>query len=284
MFDISNKSNPVQVGYYERCFGGDLVYENGVIYLAAKDGGVFLLEPLISTISGWVRGPNYAPITGDTILMQNETTATDQDGAYQFRNRLPGTYTITPVNPDGVYVPAYRDVTVPPDQTYQTFYKLPLPATITVTPGITTTLSYTDLQGLETRVTFPPNAVSDMITVTIEPSMPLHFGGFSSAGHAFNLLIEQNGSLIPDFTFNAPVNISIDYSDYDIRNVTNEETIVLWWMVSDILQDASMSCDPPSNYYRDTTGNRIEVPVCRSGSFSLAGPTMTVLLPIATNE
>ncbi len=284
MFDVSDKSNPSQIGYFDRSFGGDLVSENGIIYLSAEQGGLFILQPVTSSISGWVRGPNDAPLAGEVIQTLNDSVITDQNGYYQFDNKLPGIYTMTPVNSDGVYVPAYLEVTVPPDRPNQIFHKLPAPISTTVSSKSETMLSYTDLQGLVTQITFPRGAVLETVTATIQPILQTPVLGLAKTGHAFNLIIEKDGVPIPEYTFSTPIDISIQYSEYDVRTVIDENDLVLLWTVNDVWQDASTSCDPPSDYTRDSSANLVELPVCKSGTFSMMGPTETLLLPIVSQN
>lgn len=280
MYDVSDKSNPVKTGYFANGFGGVLSNKDNVLYMSAETGGVFIFTPEFSTISGIVKGPNNAPIPGVSIQTQHETVITGQDGKFQFINQLPGTYTLTPVDPLGVYVPPQRSVSVPPDQINQAFHMLPGPVSVDVIPGITTTLSYIDLQGMPTQLVFPSDAVTETVTATLTPILPTHRAGFSYTGHTFDLTIEQDGFPIPGFTFNQPVDVSILYTDYDVRGVSDEGALTVWWIFDTIWQDASESCSPPTAYARDVVGNQIWVPVCRSGVFTLMGPAQSLFLPL----
>jgi hypothetical protein len=102
---------------------------------------------------------------------------------------------------------------------------------------------------------------------------------YSATGYSYNLLIDKDGSPVPDFTFNAPIDISIQYSDFDVRGVVDESKLILWWMHNNTRQDTAASCSPSSVYTRDPAGNQIAIPVCQSGTFSLMGPTRTVFMP-----
>jgi hypothetical protein len=282
MYNVLDKTSPTQIGHYERSFGGDLLVNDGIIYVSAETGGLFILGSTIqrASISGIVQGPNNAPIQGVTINTQYESVTTDQNGAYQFPDQLPGTYTLTPIDPTGVFIPSSRTVTLPPNGSGQNFHLLPGSVSADLTPGITTILSYTDLQGMLTQLIFPAGAVSETVNATIEPILPPHFVGFSYTGHTFDLIIAHDDLPIPGFTFNAQVAVSIQYTDYDIGAVIDEEALAVLWILDNVWQDSTLSCLPPTGYARDPSGNQISVPICRSGVFTLMGPTLPSFLPM----
>ena len=104
--------------------------------------------------------------------------------------------------------------------------------------------------------------------------------GFAFTGHAFELAAYQGGVLQPGFTFSTPVTITIYYSDDDIRVVTDESELTLYWWTGSAWQDAAETCSPASTYVRDTSNNVLSVPVCHLSKFGLLGPTHNMYLPL----
>jgi hypothetical protein len=178
------------------------------------------------------------------------------------------------------------------EQSEQDFTLLPLPVSTTpVTGSITTTLAYTDLQGLVTSLTFPPDTFPLSTTLVLTPSLPLDkFAGFDWAftGHAFEFQAYP-GSLPPagpQFTnpITTPITatVSIDYLDLDLSGVTDEQLLTLYWWDGSAWVEAATTCSPASTPVIDSAGNRLVMPVCRSGLFILLGPTNTIFLPLIT--
>jgi hypothetical protein len=171
-------------------------------------------------------------------------------------------------------------VTLPPDRVDQNFTILPAPVLATLTPGTVTRLSYIDTQGLEVEFTFPADAVTSPIVVVIIPTLWSGAGGYTFTGHAFELGIILDEAIKSNFSFNAPISIEIEYSDEDIRVVYDESLLALWWATELHFQDASLSCDPPSDPSIDLVNNLFEISICQTGEYILTGPAHQIMLPV----
>jgi hypothetical protein len=153
---------------------------------------------------------------------------------------------------------------------------------ITLTPGIASSLLYTDTQGLPTRLDFPADAVVQ--TTTIEFAAALWTSPKPNsifAQHAFVLVASRDGEVDKSFAFNAPVTVTISYSDADIQKAADESRLTVYWWTGNDWRDAAYECDPTSSYYRDLTANIISVPICQPGQLGLYS-THQIYLPFIT--
>ena len=104
--------------------------------------------------------------------------------------------------------------------------------------------------------------------------------GSVSTGHTFELSAHQNGELIPDFSFQAPVTITIKYSDLDVMVVSDESQLALYRWTGTEWQEANQTCDPVPPSELDTTNNILQVGICSSGLLNMLVPTNFVFFPI----
>ena len=178
-------------------------------------------------------------------------------------------------------MPATLETSVPPFASGQDFVILPAPVSVTLEPGEVATLSYTDTQGLLTQLDFSADAVDQATLVRLVPYLTSGGAGFTFAGHAFHLEASQEGIPQPGFAFGSPVTMTIQYSNDDVRLVSDESQLALWWRSESEWQDAAETCNPASTYTRDETNNVLSVPVCHLSLFGLFGPTNQVYLPLA---
>ena len=264
------------------------------LYMAAGENGLLVLQHTATLIAGQVTHPNGQPVSGVQISAGSGlTAATGADGGYTISNLEIGAYQITPTLTGGAFWPPVRQVIVPSlEQSEQDFTLLPLPVSTTlVTGSITTTLAYTDLQGLVTDLTFPPYTFPYPVSLVLTPSLPLDkFTGLDRVftGHAFELQVYPLGQAPAGPQFTNPITtpitatVSIDYLDLDLGGVTDEQLLTLHWWDGSAWVEAATTCSPASTPIIDSTGNRLVMPVCRSGLFTLLGPTNTIFLPLIT--
>jgi hypothetical protein len=286
VIDVSNPAAPVEVGFYNMSGAAVGVAAVGnYAYVAGKGAGLFILR-YGASITGRVADVNSAPFSGVTISASSGlNTTTDATGTYTFTNHLLGTWVLTPTLTSYSFWPATRTVTLPPDASGQNFTILPGPVSTTLTPGTASSLVYTDTQGLPTRLDSPAGVVSQTTTLVLTPTLAPSVPGFAFAGHAFELSGFRVGKPLTNLIFDTPMTVTIHYSNNDVRVVSDESQLALWWWTGAGWEDAANTCDPPATSTfgltdRDPVNRVLSVPICRPGPFGLFGPTRQVYLPV----
>ena len=218
------------------------------------------------------------PIEGVTLALSNGATdLTGPDGLYAFQDLVIGSYAITPTLDGYVFAPpfAFKEDFV---SSWQSFVLLAPPVSTTLEPGITTTLTYTDVQGLPTSFIFPSGLVSVTSTATVTPTLANSFFGMDFAGHAFDLSLQKAGSPTESMTFPVPVSVTIHYSPMDTAVITDTLLLALYRQEGDVWVRSEDSCSV----------NPMPVPVepgvfhaaiCQAGRYALFGPTHAIALP-----
>ncbi len=117
---------------------------------------------------------------------------------------------------------------------------------------------------------------SDPVDTDTPPS------GLSFAGHFFNLDAYRGALLLPDFTFNTPVTVTMRYSDDDVKGMDEDTLILYYWdTASSQWVDAAKTCTPESSYDRRPGKNWVSVPICHLTKFGMFGETLyRIYLPI----
>ncbi len=233
------------------------------------------------TISGRVVHSNLLPVPGVSVSAGGALiTTTDSAGDYLFALDAAGTYTLTPSLSPFVFWPAQHTVRVPSDALGRGFAMLARPVSVTLSAGISTTLWYSDTQGLTTTLLFPAGAVSETVTLILTPTLAPHLSGYAFAGHAFHLSAFREGALLPSLAFSLPVTIAIEYGKADLRVVSHEDRLLLHLKGGDGWGDAAETCAPSWPYRRDLIGRMVTVRICRTGTLALYGPTHQSYLPL----
>ncbi len=284
--DLTDPNNLISLAQYDTSGKAlDLALDGYNLYLADYDGGL-LLYPLdsysiLNSINGFVLNEDGLPISGAAITVNeiSHTTVTDSDGKYKFDYLTNGNYTVTPFLPGHIFYPPHQIITLPPNA-HQIFTMLPTPVATTLTPGISADLSFFDSEGLETQISFPANAVTQTLTAVLTPTMATYGPEFAFTGHAVELAVYANNLLLPNFVFNAPITVTLNYSSFDVRLISDELLLTLQQWVSSTWQDAGESCTPTSAYNRDIENNFISVEICTTGKLALFGPTNPFFLPL----
>ncbi len=162
------------------------------------------------------------------------------------------------------------------------FTILSAPITATIEPGLASDVVYYDVQDLPTQLHLPVGTVTNSSVLEITPTLSLGTVDDEFAGHAFRLNITNDGENSGEFL--EPVDITISYSDLDIRYIAAENQLWLRWWSGGEWRDAAESCSPVSIYQRQLADNVISVAVCGVGEFSLMGPANRVYLPIMSAQ
>jgi hypothetical protein len=208
----------------------------------------------------------------------NLSTTTNVTGSFDLRSLPVGPYIITPTLTGYTFVPPTMTIQTP--SAYQgtlNFVALVAPMSITLTPGVTTTLTYTEPNGASIVALFPADTLSQTTMITLAPTLAEGGIGQWFTGHAFDLAAPIG--LRPDFGFNTPVTITIRYTDRDVSVISDEAALQLAWWDGAQWIDAASTCSPISSYMRDTTTGILSVPVCAMGRYALFGPTHQMHLP-----
>lgn len=279
VFDISLPETPVELAYFPGLgFQSHVAAGNGVVYLTIDSVGLFLLE-LAGSIQGTVLQPNRMPAAEVTISANGTyTTTTSPAGTYSLVDLEAGSYTVTPFYPGYTFSPLQREVSVPPNAAAN-FTLLPMPVSADLSPGITSTLTYTDIQGLPTGLRFPPGAVLSDTQVVLTPTIKMDLAGNAFTGHAFELAATQQGALIPELSFSASVSVTIQYSAADTALISDPAGLALWWWDGTAWQDAAASCPVPENNLKAGADGSFQGSICKTGVFALYGPTHPIFIP-----
>jgi len=286
VLDVSTPSNPTEVGFYDtQGWAEGVAVAGDYAYVAAGWEGLLVLRYTGYSISGHVRDSSDNPISDVTVSANAGSSATtDANGDYFITGVTTGTYTLTPSKSGYTFIPASRTASVPSNATGQNFVILPDPVSITLpqsgTVSLPTILIYTDTQGLTTTLRFPAGAVTETTTLILTPTLAQGGAGYAFAGHAFEIGTFRDGHPLSGLTFSKPVTVTIHYSDQDVRVVSDESQLALWWWTGGGWEDAANTCDPPSAYNRDLANRVLSVPICHLSLFGLFGPTHQMYLPL----
>jgi len=255
--------------------------ENHVIQIPPDSHDQDFVAVLQKKIYGNVVTSNGSPFSDVNIFLDGQlTTQTNAGGQYFVDELSDGTHNIIPQYDDGYFLPEKHEFSIPPYSHFQNFIILPNPVSVIVSPELTTTLTYTDFQGMRTDITIPAHAVTETTTITLTPTIAQGNIYFAFAGHAFDLNATQNNIPLDDFSFNKPVILTIQYSDNDVKIVTDESLLSVWKQLTNSWLDANITCDPATQYIHNAIENTIGLEICTTGRFGLFGPTNSVLLPI----
>ena len=153
-----------------------------------------------------------------------------------------------------------------------------------LSPGAATSLKYNNQRGISRLLVFPANAVSQATTMLLVPTRAAIGPGYLMVDNSFELKAYQAGKLQIDMPI-AETLLSYNYGyygydgDFD-TNLIDENLLTLRYWNGAAWQDAAGTCNPSSEYTRDTYANTIAVNVCRTGEFVLVGPTNLIYLPL----
>jgi hypothetical protein len=282
--DVSDPTHPVKIGGYSLAFNRPegMFADNNAFYVTGG-AGMEVLRYTGLSVGGQIQQANGLVFPGPQVSIGTSTTqATGPKAAYLFDKLPTADYTITPSHPGYVFDPPSRTVSLPPSLRRQDFTILPAPVSTDLLPDSPASLAYSDTQSLPTSLVFPTGAVTQTMTATVTPSLAWRNPGYTFTGHAFDLEISQ--SLLPGYKFGAPVQVSIQYSDWDVRTISDETQLTLWWWDGNAWMDAASTCDPASTYTRDVQANALSVSICKTGKYALFGRTYAMYLPLLVGQ
>jgi hypothetical protein len=281
LVDFSVPASPMQVlragdpdglGIFDASVGEEYFYTTTMynsILVFAKSGD----------LDGRVTDHNYKPVEGVSVALSNgEVMTTSADGSYAFPDLGFGDYVITPTLEAFVFTPAIREVSIPTDWISQTFVILPAPVSTVLEPGVETTLTYTDVQGLPTSFIFPAGLISTTAVAYVTPTLASGFFGADFAGHAFELFVDPGFSNNPQEYFTVPVSVTIQYSLEDAAGITDTTRLALYRLDGSGWTEADASCLPASSPIVQEPGV-FKGAICQQGLFALLGPSHSLALP-----
>ena len=251
-----------------------------LIAIADRFGGFYLFKQSAIALRGSVLQANGLGYAGVTISSDLGSMAvTDGSGHFDFANPILGPQTVSADLAGFVFAPPTNTVNLPPAQTMIRFTILPEPvqATVSAAGG---SLSYTATDGVTTTLTIPAGAVNTPISLILTPTLVTPPTGLAFAAHAFELAAYDGDTLLPAFSFNQPVVITIDYSDADLTPINDESTLDLYFNENSGWISSGASCSPSVPGQIDVGQNRLETALCSTGLFGLFGQPLQLYLPI----
>jgi hypothetical protein len=279
LIDFSDPANPALLAH--AAAEGAFIYDASltqeyIIAAASENGDIYFFAKRVP-LEGRVTDHNYQPFPGVSLALSNgDASLSDAEGNYTFPNLEFGSYAITPTLAGFAFTPTYRLATLPQDWRGQDFVILPAPVSIALQPGITTTLTYTDVQGLPTSFAFPVGLVDAPATAVVTPTLADSFFGMDFAGHAFELAI-QGEALEP--IYSQPVTVTIHYSELDTAVISDTTQLALYRWGEGGWVEASASC--PSQPIPVTPEPGVfQAAICQDGRYALLGPTRSVAIPV----
>ncbi|MBP7688406.1 MAG: hypothetical protein KA765_10875 [Thermoflexales bacterium] len=282
VLDVSSPSNPVELE--QRFIPGSawhVIVIGDRVIVSAQDGGVSVYDQR-GHAAGQLLDGAHLPLALPGVKLSaggDFSTTTNISGSFDLRSLPIGLSTITPTLDGYVFVPPPMTLQTP--SAYQgtlNFVTLVAPQALTLTPGVTTTLAYTEPNGAAFEAVFPADTFTQTILITLTPTLAEGGPERWFTGHAFDLATSIG--LRPDLAFSAPVTISLHYTDRDVSVVSDEAALYLAWWDGAQWIDAAATCAPASNYTRELDANTISVTVCSTGRYAFFGPTHQMRLPV----
>jgi parallel beta-helix repeat protein len=146
------------------------------------------------------------------------------------------------------------------------------PLSGTADPETSSSLTYVDTQGSPTTLDVPAGAVTESTTIRYAPKDPQAVTGvppdLAFGNHAFDLDAYRGGSLIPGFTFEKAVMLTVKYSDADMAGL-DEETLALHRWTGSGWEEIGER--PPETYTLDVENNVLTAYLRGFSRFSTMG-------------
>jgi hypothetical protein len=162
-------------------------------------------------------------------------------------------------------------------------HKIRIGAMNVVSPGVATTITYTNEAGYTTTLEFPVGAVTRTTTITytplFSPTYPIS-AGLRLAGNAFDLDAYCWIDLLAA-RFSEPVTLTIHYSDADIAGI-DESTLALYRWIGWLEQWRKVGGNfyPGEDQWLDAENNLLVARLRRFSRFGKYGVTYPIFLPL----
>ncbi|MCP4540728.1 MAG: hypothetical protein GY832_26620 [Chloroflexi bacterium] len=135
-------------------------------------------------------------------------------------------------------------------------------------------LVYTDTQGSPTVIHVPAGAVTTPTTLVYTPvETATAPSGFSFASHAFDLDAYRDGVLLPDFTFDEPVTLTIHYTEADVAGLDEGTLDLRYW------NGSAWATDGITLVERNTAQNYVVFEIVHLSEFALFASALPNQIP-----
>jgi hypothetical protein len=275
VIDLSDPTRPQELARLQTPgFGEGLTLSDGYLYATNGMGGFSIYQTAAS--AGQVHDVNGRPFSGVTIHSNLQPVgASGMNGGFTLDAQSNQALTLVPQMAGYAFWPPKRAVTTSDALRGQDFTILASPASASLVPGITTTLRYTDTASLLTEFSLPAGAApwADRMVASPPP-------GLTFAGHAFELAFQPAGSQTQEGILSAPISVTIAYNRANLRLVSDEQLLALYWWDGQGWVDAAETCQAPT---LDLQKHVFHASLCRAGRYALLGPTWRKFLPLVSN-
>jgi hypothetical protein len=149
-------------------------------------------------------------------------------------------------------------------------------------PGMQSTLTYTNMQGLRTVVQVPIGAVTTETTLLYVPiDTVTATAGYSFTGRGLELWAYRNVTEpVSDLAFGAPVTVTLTYADANLAGLSEASLFLAFWN-ADTMAWEPAGCGPAGH---NPIENWLAVPICHLSRFALLGLGNKAYLPLAVTS
>jgi hypothetical protein len=277
VLNISDPTDPVEVANFDGVVAAEeLALARSYIMLLDPEGMLFTLRFGHSAYGRVTdkHGEYLAGVSVGSTLAASEST--NWAGNYSFDHLTANTLSLVPESGSHHFFPPSLTASVPPDAADQDFIMLGIPQFITTSGGVTTTLTYTDTQGLTTTLAIPPTALDFDVPLFYTPTMASTGPDLSSAFHTFDLATTGGGL----WTFDDLIALQIDYSPLDVQDIDNPDALFLAYWDGFAWVPIEEICGPVTTYHNKASGI-FSTQICQTGTYALLAPGFEYYLPIS---
>ncbi len=279
MLDLSNPDQPTAHTLLQRTHSGSVLLSSGRLYIAGMQTSVFRYNDVPE---GQVRTLDGQPFAQATINLDNQPTDTSGlPGTYDLPAALAArgqrTATVRPSYADYTFWPAERQVDLAQPSS-QSFIVLAGPVSSTLTPALSSTLTYVSLQNTLISANIPVGAVSTTAVLSITPHIETDTTSAAVVGTAFELSATSADSALTSFA--QPVQLTLTFRDRDIATLSDPGQLQLLRWDAGAWTPAQQRCATPADQQLDLDAHTLSVAVCQPGRYALYGPSHMLYLPL----
>jgi hypothetical protein len=179
--------------------------------------------------------------------------------------------TATPTLPATATSTSATTVTPLPTETVTRTPMATVMITATINPDTGSVLVYTQTNQSRLTVEIPAQAVTETITLLLQPSTPTNPpAGFTFGGQSFTLDAAKGDTVLAGYIFQKPITMTIDYDETALGDLPEANLLFFFFDEENARWvDAATTCLPPSVYLRVPEENRFAVAVCHLTEFAV---------------